>query len=380
MKKMLILPVTAMLAASLAHSQQPALNANQPMVAPLVSPEIQADHTVIFRISAPTATGVQLRIDNANHPMTRSDTGVWSVAVGPLTPEIYEYSYEIGGARVNSAELEVPGSPAPYDVVQDVPHGTVTLMSYFSKVQNRRRNLRVYLPPQYYTEPNRKFPVLYLYNGSDEIGWTTSGRANVVLDNYIAANKAVPMIIVMPNNNINDGTGKDAVFPAALDNMAVIERELPTDIFPMIEKDYRVYTDRSHRAIAGLSFGGGTAFGVGMRHLDLFGYIGEFGTGTFGGADTPPPGHTNYIAFEPDKIAPGMIKNLLSPASKPKVFYMSVGDRDPRAPHQKKAYEDFRKAGVDVSFRTFPGGHETKVFRPSLAEFVTLIFKGSLAP
>jgi enterochelin esterase family protein len=179
----------------------------------------------------------------------------------------------------------------------------------------------------------------------------------------------------MPNNNINDGSGKDAVYPSALDNMAVIEKELQTDIFPMIEQEYRVFADKDHRAIAGLSFGGGTAFGVGMRHRDWFSYVGEFGTGTFGGADTPPPGHTNYIAFEPDKIAPGMIKSLLNPATRPKVFYMSVGDRDPRAPFQKKAYEDFKKDGVDVSFRTFPGGHENKVFRPSMAEFATLIFK-----
>ncbi len=375
MKNWMTLAFTGILAATQVHAQQPKLNANQPMVAPLVSPQIQTDSTVTFRISAPTAPAVQLHFDNQNYPMTKDGNGVWSTTVGPLAPEVYEYSYEIGGARVNNAQVEVPGNPAPYDVVQDVPHGTVSLVAYFSKVQNRRRNLRVYLPPQYYTEPNRKFPVLYLYNGGDEIGWTTSGRANVVLDNYIAANKAAPMVIVMPNNNINDGTGKDAVFPAALDNMAVIEKELSTDIFPMIEKYYRVYADRDHRAIAGLSFGGGTAFGVGTRHLDWFAYIGEFGTGLFGGADTPPPGHTNYAAFEPDNIAPGMVNKLMNPATKPKVLYMSVGDRDPRAPHQKKAYEDFKKAGVDVSFRTFPGGHETKVFRPSMAEFVTLIFK-----
>ena len=359
----------------LAFSQQPKLDANRPMVAPLISPEVQTDRSITFRISAPTAAGVQLRFDNKSYPMTKGGDGVWSVRVGPLAPEAYEYSYEIGGARVNNEMVEVSGNPAPYDVTQDVPRGTVTLVPYFSKVQNRRRNLRVYLPPQYYAERDRKFPVLYLYSGSDETGWTTSGRANVVLDNYIAANKAAPMIIVMPNNNINDGTGKDAVYPAALDNMAVIEKELANDIFPMIEKDYRAYADRNHRAIAGLSFGGGTAFGVGMRHLDWFAFVGEFGTGIFGGADTPPPGHVNYIAFDPDKISPGMVKRLLDPATKPKVFYMSVGDQDPRSPHQKKAYEDFKKEGVDVSFRTFPGGHEVKVFRPSMAEFVTLIFR-----
>ncbi len=375
MKKITVLAFAAMFAVSLANAQQPSLHANQPMVAPLVSPDILADQRITFRISAPTAAEVRLRFADVSYPMVKGENGVWTYTVGPVIPELYEYSFEIGGAKVNIGQVEVPGNPMPYDVTRDVPHGTVTLYTYFSKVQNRRRNMRVYLPPQYYSEPDRKFPVLYLFNGSDETAWTTYGRVNVVLDNYIAEKRAVPMIIVMPDNRIHDANGKDAVFPPAVVNMGVKERELPTDIFPIIEKNYRVHTDRAHRAIAGLSFGGGTAMGVGMRHLDWFGYVGEFGTGIFGGADTPPAGHSNYAAFDPEEIAPGMIKNLRNPALKPKIFYMSVGDRDPRAPHQKKAYDDFRKEGVDVSFRTFPGGHDYKVFRESMADFVTLIFK-----
>jgi enterochelin esterase family protein len=370
-----------MLLASAAYAQNtspqnhPRLNPKRQLVVPVRSPDVKPDRTVFFHIAAPDANDVKLRFDGKLYPMTKDETGGWSTTIGPIAPEVYEYSYDIGGANVNQTQVEVPGNPPLYDQVQDVPHGAVVLMTYFSKVQNRVRPLRVYLPPQYFSEPARKFPVLYLYNGSGEDGWTTGGRANVILDNYIAEGKAVPMIIVMPNNNINDGTGHDAVYPAALDNMTVIGNELGTDIFPMIAKDYRIYDDREHRAIAGLSFGGGTAFGVGTRHLNWFDYIGEFGTGTFGGADAPPPGHINYVAFQPDTIAPGMIKNLTNPATKPKIFFMSVGDRDSRYPFQKKAYEDFKAAGVDVSFRTYPGGHEVKVFRPSMAEFVTLIFK-----
>jgi enterochelin esterase family protein len=373
MKMLAVLATVAQLATAAAYSQQ--LDANRPMLAPLVSPQVHDDRTITFRIAAPTAAAVELRFDGKGYAMNKEEGGVWSATVGPVSPEVYEYSLEIGGARARDGQVDVPGTPTPYDEMRDVPHGSVTLQPYFSKVQNRMRNLRVYLPPQYYTEPKRKFPVLYLFNGGDETGWTTSGRANVVLDNLIADKKAVPMVIVMPNNNFNSGDGTDAVFPPNIETVKVIEKELPTDIFPMIERDYRVYGDRNHRAIAGLSFGGGTAFGVGTRHLDWFGYIGEFGTGTFGGADTPPAGHTNYPTFNPDSIAPGMVRNLLSPATKPKVLYMSVGDRDPRSPFQKKAYDDFKSQGVDVSFRTFPGGHETKVFRPSMAEFVTQIFK-----
>jgi enterochelin esterase family protein len=375
MNKMIVPLFVAILVAALAHAQQPTLNANQPMIAPLVSPQVQADRSIVYRISVPTAPDVQLRFDGKNYPMTKGEKGVWSTTVGPVAPGLYAYSFGIAGAQFNNGEVEVSGTPAPDNITQDVPHGTITLHQYFSRAQNRRRTLRVYLPAQYYAEPTRKFPVLYIFSGGGETSAASATRHGIILDNLIAQGKAVPMAIVMPSNSTNSGDGTDAVFPDALDNMAGIEKELQTDIFPMIEKDYRVYTDKNHRAIAGWSFGGGTAFGVGMRHLDWFGNIGEFATGLFGGADTPPPGHTNYIAFEPDAIAPGMIKKLLNPATKPKVFYMAVGDRDPRSPYQKKAYEDFRKAGVDVSFRTFPGGHGGNGVDSSLPEFVTLIFK-----
>jgi len=380
MKMRITLTLAAMLTASLVGSLMkaqtvPARDANRPLNAPLVSPDIQADHTVTFRTEPAGATEVQLIVDNKRSPMTKDEKGVWSATVGPLDIDFHSYAYEVNGVRVNGNQFEVTGTPSPIWGTRDVPHGTLATHTYFSKVQNRPRKLIVYLPPQYYTEPTQKFPVLYLYNASGEEGWTQQEHANNVLDNLIAENKAVPTIVVMPNNNINDGTGRDAVYPAALDNLAVTEKELPEDIMPIIEKDYRVYTDRMHRAIAGLSFGGGTSFGLGMRRLDLFGNVAEFGTGTFGGADAPPAGHINYLSWNPENITPNMYEKLLAPATKPKVFFMSVGERDPREPYQQAAYDDFKKHGIDVSFHTYPGGHEAKAFRSGLIDYVQLLFK-----
>jgi enterochelin esterase family protein len=363
------------LAAVTSYAQQTKLQPAHAMTVPFVSPDVHNDRSITFRIAAAKATDVAVTFGNKRVPMTKDDKGVWSATVGPVDPDVYNYAYDVDGARVNAGQVSISANPPLVYQMRDVPHGTITLHSYRSQVQNRDRNLRVYLPPQYYSEPNRKFPVLYLYNGSDETGWTAQEQANLILDNLIAENKAAPMVVVMPNNNINDGTGKDAVYPAALDNMVVIGKEMLTEILPMIEKDYRVFTDRDHRAIAGLSFGGGTAFGVGMRNLDKFAYVAEFGTGTFGGADTPPPGYSNYIPYEPEKIAPGMYKNLLAPATKPKVFFMSVGEEDSRSPYQKKAYEDFRSHGINPTFHTYPGGHEGKAFRSGLIDYLPLLFK-----
>jgi enterochelin esterase family protein len=243
----------------------------------------------------------------------------------------------------------------------------------------------IYVPPQYYSEPTRKFPVLYLWHGGggSEPDWTRSGRTANILDNLIAEKKAVPMIIVMPNNNV--------LIPVQGGNIgasAVLEKELFNEIMPYVEKSYRVLTGRDNRAIAGLSAGGGTTLNVGMRRLDMFAYLGEFSAGIFGGA-APNPGAAEgegggdagavaaagYGPYDPDKMAPGMYKNLVDPAKKLKVFWMSVGTEDPRLPFQKLALADFQKHGIQPIFNTYSGAHEWKVWRHSLNDFAPLLFR-----
>ncbi len=334
--------------------------------------EILADGKIVFKTSAPAAaTDVKVNFAGKDHALAKGADGVWSVTVDAVPPQIYSYAFRISDVRTGPGELVVPAkTPAVYEL-QDVPHGTVTLVTYKAPAQpGRVRNLRVYLPPQYYSEPNRRFPVLYLFNGSDEMQWTTVGRANVMLDNLIAQGKAQPMIVVMPNNTIRDGIDSSA------NTVAVMEKELPDTVIPMIQKNYRTLTDRNSRAIAGLSFGGGTAFGVGMRNLHLFNYIGEFGTGTFGGLANPTDGYVSYlIPYDGEKIAPGLHANLTNPAIKPKLFYMSCGVDDPRLAFQKVAYEDFLKRGITPVFTSFPGGHDFEFFRAGLADFVPRLFK-----
>jgi enterochelin esterase family protein len=336
-----------------------------------VSPDVQPDRKIIFRISAPTAAEVQLRFANQTYPMMKGGKGVWSVTVGPVEPEIYQYSFEIGGARVNNGQVEVPANPPRYDELQNVPHGTLVLHTYFGKVQNRERNFRVYLPPQYYSEPSRKFPVFYLKNAQDEVQWTTDGRTNIVMDNLIAEKKAVPMIVVMPDNTLPGGHPNG---PKPVADLLI--REFTEEIIPTIQKDYRVLTDRNDSAIAGLSYGGGTTFYMTMEHLNMFAYVGLFGTGTFGGLLNPTDGSFfAYPPYEPDELVPGMFANLVAPATKLKLFYISVGEDDPRVVATNAAVEDFKKRGVDVVFKTWPGGHEFKFFRRAMADYATMLFK-----
>jgi enterochelin esterase family protein len=374
----------------LAQAPPPAGQAAAPQR--LVSPEVRPDRTITFRLAAPKATDVQVRFGEgapAMHPMARGADGVWSVTVGPVEPEIHVYSFLVDGLKVldlanpqikaglaiDANVVEVPGTPPRFDEQQRVAHGAIAIQPYFSSVQGRHRALHIYVPPQYYSEPARTFPVLYLWHGGGgvESDWSRDGRAGVILDNLIAQQRAVPMIIVMPNNNV--------LVPVQGGNRGsseVLERELFTDIMPLVETRYRARTARNDRAIAGLSAGGGTTFNVGMRRLDLFAYLGEFSSGIFGGSSAATAAAATgagYPAYAPESIAPGIYKNLVAPATSLKVFWMSVGTDDPRLPFQQQALADFQAHGIQPTFRTYAGAHEWKVWRHSLADFVTLLFR-----
>jgi enterochelin esterase-like enzyme len=349
----------------------PALPPTALDAAPIPPTEVLPDKSIVFRLAAPNANAAEVVINGegfGRYPMTKGADGVWSVKLGPLPSEMYMYNFNLDGARLPYASVIVPAeAPRPYEV-QAVPRGSLTHQPYHSNVQNRWRNMIVYLPPQYYAEPNRHFPVLYLFAGMGEDEWLLDGNGNVILDNLIAQGKAQPMIVVMPNNT----TGPHPV--PALENAAIMEKELETEIMPMVERNFRTVADRDHRGIAGVSFGGGTAFTLGSRHLDQFAYVGEFSTGAFGGGDKTAfaPG---YAAFDPNNITPNLYAKYADPATRPKLLFMSVGAADNRAPYQKQVSETFAQKGYTPVFHVYPGQHEWKAFRASLIDMLPLLFR-----
>ena len=189
-----------------------------------------------------------------------------------------------------------PGNPPRFDEVRNVPHGALQIRTYTSTPLKESRKLYVYTPPQYDTEPGRRFPVLYLRHGSgdNEENWSDTGRAGVILDNLIAQHKAVPMIIVMPNGD-TDGSWAGGSSPEGIE---LLTQELLTDIIPMIDRTYRVARGRENRAITGLSMGGGQAFTMGLKHMDMFAWVGEFSSGLV--SDTE---------FQLEKYLPGFLEH-----------------------------------------------------------------------
>ncbi len=165
--------------------------------------------------------------------------------------------------------------PAGIDKEKDVPHGKLEMITYESKTVGTTRKMNVYTPPGY--SKDKKYPVLYLMHGigGDETEWQRFAKPNVLLDNLIADGKATPMIIVMPNGRAQKDDRASGGFGSA-PAFAAFEKDLLNDVIPTIESRYSVQADREHRALAGLSMGGGQALNFGLAHLDTFAWVGAF--------------------------------------------------------------------------------------------------------
>ncbi|MBC3788457.1 esterase [Spirosoma utsteinense] len=269
----------------------------QPPGSPVVvSPQVNADNTVTFRLLAPSAKEVKLnaQFEKAALPMTKDAQGVWSVTTGPVKPDMYPYAFNVDGLSIadpkNSAlfpnegfqnsVVEITGSAPLVHSLQNVPHGTLSYRFYQSPELGQRPVL-VYTPPGYETDTNTAYPVLYLLHGTTdtEETWTKVGRANIILDNLIAQDKAKPMIVVMPYGRAYPAISKSSGSLRNWDNLQLIKKDFLVNLFPFVDKNYRVKKDKDSRAIAGFSGGGGTSLFIGLNNPDLFSWVCGFAPG-----------------------------------------------------------------------------------------------------
>jgi enterochelin esterase family protein len=349
-------------------------------------PQILPDGKVIFQVNAPQAKNVQVDLGKM-YDMQKDDKGIWKVTTDPQVPGFHYYSLVIDGFRFSdpasesfygtgrmSSAIDIPEPGADFYTVKDVPHGDIRHKYYFSKVTGTWRSLNIYTPPGYDNSGKEQYPVLYIQHGGgeDERGWAIQGKTDIILDNLIAEGKAKPMIVVIPNGNVSrPGTAAGGYNDEA---MAVFKDELVDNIIPFIEKNYRVKPGAENRAVSGLSMGGGQAFYTGLRNTDVFANVGVFSTGLFGGIGQPGGGGTAR-AFDAEATIPGLLTNSALFNKKLKVFYISVGEQDPRIEPTKKLIQTFRDKGLNVEFASFPGAHEWQVWRKSLHDFAQRIFK-----
>jgi enterochelin esterase-like enzyme len=345
-------------------------------------PCILPDLKLLFRVNAPGARRVQIDLGKL-YDMQKDDQGVWTVTTDPQVPGFHYYSLVIDSFRVAdpasesfygtgrmSSAIDIPEEGVDFYLIKDVPHGDIRTRVYFSKTTGTWRSLNIYTPPGYDQNATKQYPVLYIQHGGgeDERGWVVQGKTAAILDNLIAAGKATPMLVVIPNGNVSrPGVNAPGYTEEA---MAAFKDELFGSVIPFIESNYRTQSGSMNRAIAGLSMGGGQAFFTGLRNTAMFGNVGVFSSGLFGGIGRQPA-----EPFDPEKIVPGILTSPGSFNAALKVFYVSVGEQDPRLEYTRKMVQTLRDKGVRVEFATFPGGHEWQVWRKSLHDFAQRLFK-----
>lgn len=379
--------MTALVAACLSASAQQALGPGSG----LVSPEINPDHSVTFRLRAPKAVTVQLQGDcvpNGRADMVERD-GVWTLTTAPLEGELYRYNFVVDGQSmldpsnvyrfrdvatwINYFTLSAKeGDKGWYYEVHPVPHGTLSYVWYDSptlaKLNEKDafpRRLAVYTPPGYEENPKAKYPVLYLLHGSggDEDAWLDLGRTVQILDNLIAEGKAKPMLVVMPNgvwfNQAAPGAAVNMFQPTMMNSRsqstAEVEESFP-DIISFVEKRFHVAKGAENRAVAGLSMGGRQSGMLALAHPKTFGYVGMFsGAATVQGCE--------------DKI------DALF-AAKPKLIWAGVGKDDAGVRRNTLELKDYCDAhGYPLVYFESDGAHTWVNWRIYLTTFAQKLFK-----
>ena len=349
---------------------------------PVVSPEIQND-SVTFRLKADYATVVKLSGSWMPNPwggsidMTRGENNVWEVTIPLPEPEIYTYNFIADGVSVNDPQnvmVQRDGSRYLSMLLVDgertenykpaEQRGTVSHPWYDSKILGINRRLTVYTPYGYEANPKAKYPVLYLLHGAggDEEAWSSMGRTAQILDNLIAKGLAKPMIVVMPNGNPNQQAAQTFGLPTTEmdwrnpDNRNNYVRSLVEEIVPFIEKNYRTVAKKSHRAIAGLSMGGGHTIAASGMYPEAFDYICPL---SMGAQRTP----------ELDAQLQGIKKAGY------KLYWLACGNTDFLFENANELDAALTANGLEHTYFVSEGGHVWANWRLYLNTFAPLLFK-----
>lgn len=343
-------------------------------------PQVNSEGRVRTSISALQANKVQLDIGGVKYDLVKDEKGIWTGESAPQDEGFHYYQLNIDGASVPDPGtkyfygagrwgscIEIPALDQEFYALKDVPHGLVSENIYFSKLTNSFRRCFVYTPEGYEKDAKTRYPVLYLQHGSfeDETGWPTQGKANLILDNLIAAQKAVPMIIVMDNGYAyKPQSGEPNAGP-----VSVFEEVVINEIIPMIDAKFRTVADREHRAIAGLSMGANQTMRIIMNHLDKFASYGGFS----GTSNYPSTAEIDPATFLDGKFNDGNAFN-----KQIKVFWLGLGTKEPNPfPGSVGAFRKMlEKQGIKYMYYESEGtAHEWLTWRRSLHQYAQLLFK-----
>ena len=330
-------------------------------------PEVNSQGYVRFRVKAPKADSVKVSLGlggRGGTKLKKGDDGFWTgTTEGPMDEGFHYYHLTVDGGVFNDpgalnyygsvrweSGIEIPAHDQDFYALKDVPHGNVQQVLFPSKSTNTQRRAFVYTPPGYEKEKSKRYPVLYLQHGwgEDETAWSNQGHANLIMDNLIADGKIKPFIIVMTYGMTNDVK----IGPGALRNFKVdgFQTVLTDELIPYVDANFRTYSDKAHRAMAGLSMGGMETHAITLNKPDVFDYYALLSGGTYTPAE-------------------------ITDKSKVKLVFLSCGSRE-RPEGVKNAVTALQAAGINaVSFVSENTAHEFLTWRRSLHELAPLLFK-----
>ncbi|WP_373827660.1 sialate O-acetylesterase [Bacteroides heparinolyticus] len=342
-------------------------------------PRLDKENRAYFRIHSPHVKRLQVDICGKKYDMSKDENGWWTVKTEPLVVGFHYYFLLVDGFSVidpmtttffgcsrMAGGIEVPeGEEGNYYRTQHVPHGQVRTCTYYSETQQRFRRCVVYTPAEYETKPKKRYPVLYLQHGmgEDETGWSTQGLMYNIMDNQIAEGKCVPMIVVMESGDVEVGfrprPGKDVNEERNLYGTSFAKLMI-NDLIPMIDKTFRTYTDREHRAMAGLSWGGKQTFDITLTNLDKFSYIGGFSGAIFG--------------LNVEDAFNGVFTDASAFNKKVHCLFLGCGTEENMGTAQ--LVKSLRDMGIRVaSYESQGTAHEWLTWRRCLNEFLPNLFK-----
>jgi enterochelin esterase-like enzyme len=338
----------------------------------LISPEVHPDRKVTFRLRAPDAQGVKVSGEWRGGPTElTNNNGVWSATVGPLEAEIYGYSFTVDNGltiadpanawvkpmrATRTSALHIPGNPPqPWDF-QSVPHGTLHTHYYFSKPAEMKRRVHVYTPPGY-ENGSEKYPVLYLFHGAgdNDATWSSFGHAHFIADSLLTERKMKPMIIVMTDGHPTTAN-PTRITPEIMERqLEVFRDDLLTHVLPLIQSTYRVRTNRADRAIIGLSMGGWQSLTIGLKHRDLFAWVG---------------GMSSFLS-DPKKLVTEAFPDSKGDL---KLLWFACGKEDRLINNSRQLSAALKEKQIPHTFNETAGDHSYPVWRRYLVEFLPLAF------
>ncbi|TDO24604.1 alpha/beta hydrolase [Pedobacter duraquae] len=258
-----------------------------------------------------------------------------------------------------STKAQTGQAPVGFDEFNNgIAHGKLDTITYDSKTVGVKRHAVVYLPPTF--KKNKKYPVLYLLHGigGDEFEWLNQGHPDRILDNLYAKKEIKDMIVVLPNGRAmaNDRATGDIMAKDKVAAFANFEGDLLNDLIPYIEKSYPVLSNRSNRALAGLSMGGGQSLNFGLGNLNTFAWIGGF-------SSAPNTKMPEQLLPDPAKA-----KDQIE------LLWISCGDEDGLLSISERTRDYMIKNQVPHIFFKEPGKHDFKVWKNDLYHFSKLLF------